>query len=142
MAPRKLRGDNMADDGLDEKVQGHEPLAKSGDHIDWDRLKKALEILENWSPERLSKAQAYKIQYKAGLVHHQLQRAIHAYVTRPRGGGNVNSGNLEKVHHNNGTMDDAGLDADKKLVIPEVGTKDKFVKTTTVDAFGEEIEHK
>ena len=133
----------MADDGLDEKVHGHEPLAKSGDHIDWDRLKKALEILENWSPERLSKAQAYKIQYKAGLVHHQLQRAIHAYVTRPRG-GKVNQGDFEKVHHGNGSMDDAGLDADKKLLIPEVGTKDKFVKKTkTVDAFGgEEIEHK
>ena len=100
----------------------------------------AIEILERRAPT-LSKAQLFKIQFEVGLAHHRLQKAIYEYITRPRG-GKVNQGDLEKVHRGNGSMDDAGLDAAKKLVIPEVGTKDKFVKTKTVDAFGEEIEHK
>jgi hypothetical protein len=140
MAPRKQHGD-FGDTGLEDQApHKYPPLAKSGDHIDWDRLGKALETLANWSPERLSKAQAYKIQYRAGLVHHQLQRAIFAYISRP--GGKVNQGDLEKVHGNNGTMDDAGLDTSEKLIIPNVGTSEKFSKVKKMDAFGEEIEHK
>jgi hypothetical protein len=129
---KKQYGD-FGDAGLDDPVTS-EPLAKSkDDSIDWKRLIRAIEILENWSPERLSKAQLYRIQQKAGLAHAHLQKAIFNYVSRPRKEA------MNKAERGN-AMEDAGLGEDKKPVIPEVGTKEKFVKAKKeLDAFGDEL---
>jgi hypothetical protein len=141
---RKQHGD-FGDTGLeDAPPHKYPPLAKSGDDLtaeDLERMCDAIEILERRAPT-LSKTQLFKIQYQVGLAHHRLQKAIFAHITRPRGGGNVNSGTLEKVHRGNGSMDDSGLDSSETLIIPNVGTADKFSKVKKMDAFGEEIEHK
>ena len=124
---------SMEDAGLNDPVTAGRLTKSKDDSIDLDRLRKALEVLENWSPERASKAQLYRIQQKAGLVHSQLQKAIFNYVSLPQKEA------MNKATHGD-SMKDAGLDDDRKPVIPDVGTKDKFVKTKKeVDAFGEEL---
>ena len=140
MAPRKQHG-SFGDTGLeDDPPKTSARLAKSDDDLtvqDLERMCDAIEILERRAP-KLSKAQLFKIQYEAGLMHHRLQKSIFEYITRPRG-----KQVFEKVSDNSGSMQDAGLDDDRKVEVPTIGTAEKFVKTKKeIDAFGDEIERK
>ena len=140
---KRQHGD-FPETGLEEAApHKSEPLAKSEDELtseDIERMADALEILERRAP-KLSKARLFQIQYKAGLLHRQFQKAVFDYITRPRG-GNVKSDSLSKVQRDSGSMSDVGLDSSDKLIIPSAGTAEKFVKTKAVDAFGEEIDRK
>lgn len=137
MARRKQYGDFGDAFGLDEpEAHKYPPLAKSNDELtvaDLEKMATAIEILESWSPERLSRQQLFRIQTRAGLAHTKLQKAIDSYINPPK------EVKMNKIALGN-AMDDAGLDDDTQPVIPTVGTKEKFTKVKKeLDAFGDEI---
>jgi hypothetical protein len=134
----KKQYDDFGDAGLEEVVRPFlgGQLQKSKDDIDIEAMLQAMEVLEARA-RRMNKVQLHRLQTKVGTAVGLFHDAVIKYICRPRG-GKVNSGKLEKVHGD--SMQNAGLDADRQIEVPVVGTPEKFVKTKKeTDAFGEEL---
>ena len=116
--------------GEDDRVftGGHLAKAVDNDDVDLVGMCRAMDILNNRA-RTMNKAQLYRLNYKLGLAVNKFKEGVQKYLRETRE-QKMNSGTLEKVHHNSGNMNDTGLEDDRTAVIPKTGNGNKFTKAS------------